>query len=114
MLSDDEISIPSAQREAVNNFLAATQQQLPTLDTVPLPEKVFHYTNIAGLLGILRTGRMWATHYQYLNDASEGRYTYDLAKDLIAEQGAELGNARIAAFLSAAANVYPGAYNETY
>lgn len=33
--------------------------------------ELFHYTNFAGLKGILQTQSLWATHYRYLNDASE-------------------------------------------
>jgi Protein of unknown function (DUF2971) len=33
---------------------------------------VFHYTNTAGLLGILSSRTLFATDYRFLNDASEG------------------------------------------
>lgn len=32
---------------------------------------LYHYTDEAGLLGILRSGRLWATDIRYLNDAEE-------------------------------------------
>jgi hypothetical protein len=35
---------------------------------------LYHYTTQAGLLGILSDKDIWATHTQYLNDASEYRY----------------------------------------
>jgi len=34
-------------------------------------EKLYHYTTWAGLLGILQTKTLWATHYKFLNDYSE-------------------------------------------
>lgn len=34
-------------------------------------EKLYHYTTWDGLLGILRTQTLWATHYRFLNDYSE-------------------------------------------
>ena len=34
-------------------------------------ETLYHYTTWAGLLGILRTQTLWATHYKFLNDYSE-------------------------------------------
>lgn len=34
-------------------------------------EKLFHYTTWDGLLGILQTQALWATHYKFLNDYSE-------------------------------------------
>lgn len=34
-------------------------------------ESLFHYTSQAGLRGILSTGKLWATHYSFLNDKKE-------------------------------------------
>lgn len=31
----------------------------------------FHYTNAAGLSGIIQNQTLWATHYAYLNDSEE-------------------------------------------
>ena len=39
---------------------------------------VFHYTDSAGLLGILSSKSLFATHYRYLNDVSEGSLIRDL------------------------------------
>ena len=33
--------------------------------------KLYHYTTWEGLLGILQTQTLWATHYRFLNDYSE-------------------------------------------
>lgn len=42
------------------------------------PEKLlYHYTTQAGLLGILEKKQIWATHYRYLNDISEGKIISD-------------------------------------
>lgn len=38
-----------------------------------MSKRLFHYTNIDGLLGILETQSLYATHYNYLNDLSEGK-----------------------------------------
>jgi hypothetical protein len=38
------------------------------------PGVLWHYTNAAGFLGIFRSGKLWATNTDYLNDASEMRY----------------------------------------
>lgn len=35
------------------------------------PGMLWHYTNAAGFLGICRSGKLWATNTDYLNDASE-------------------------------------------
>jgi len=34
-------------------------------------EKLYHYTTWDGLIGILQTQTLWATHYKFLNDYSE-------------------------------------------
>jgi hypothetical protein len=36
--------------------------------------QLFHYTSAAGLDGIIRSQTLWATHYAYLNDATEIRH----------------------------------------
>jgi hypothetical protein len=41
---------------------------------------LYHYTNQAGLLGILGSGEFWATKIQYMNDATEFEYALGLAK----------------------------------
>ncbi|HTQ14782.1 MAG TPA: hypothetical protein VMH86_12985 [Rhizomicrobium sp.] len=34
-------------------------------------DRLFHYTNSAGLYGILTSGTVWATHFRFLNDRKE-------------------------------------------
>jgi hypothetical protein len=108
--------LPAVQRTAINNRLTPIQSELPQIDGLPLPERVFHYTDIAGLLGILQSGRLWATNYQYLNDASEVRYAYLLAREVSADvaknRAALSGRAEL--FYSQAAAIAPGLYKETY
>lgn len=38
------------------------------------PQHLFHYTNSIGLRGIVQRKKIWATHYRFLNDASEIDY----------------------------------------
>jgi hypothetical protein len=44
------------------------------------PPILYHYTTAAGLLGILKSKEIWATHTQYLNDAREFRHAVSLVK----------------------------------
>ena len=37
----------------------------------PLAEELYHYTGIHGLRGIIESQTLWASHYQFLNDAEE-------------------------------------------
>ncbi|MFL0278165.1 DUF2971 domain-containing protein [Mycobacterium sp. SMC-19] len=41
------------------------------LSPEPLPDTLYHYTDIYGLEGIYRSGELWATNALYLNDTSE-------------------------------------------
>lgn len=49
------------------------------LDRVP-PPILYHYTDQHGLLGILKSKEIWASHTQYLNDAREFRHAVGLVK----------------------------------
>lgn len=39
---------------------------------------IYHYTDVAGLIGIITSGCIWATHVGRLNDSSENRYGHEL------------------------------------
>jgi hypothetical protein len=60
------------------------------LSKTPKPKTpIYHYTTQGGLLGIIETREIWATHHQCLNDAQE----FIHAKDLLRRQIAELVDA---------------------
>lgn len=81
-------------RKKGETALDSLKQELDSLGLEYLngdtPPKLFHYTNTQGLLGILDSQYLWATHVSYLNDATEIRYTYELveeiSEDLIAQE----------------------------
>lgn len=45
------------------------------------PATLYHYTTQPGLIGIIRQKEIWATHTQYLNDATEYKYGLQIALD---------------------------------
>jgi hypothetical protein len=48
------------------------------------PDKpLYHYTTQAGLLGIIKSRQIWATHTQYLNDRREFLHAVDLVREEI-------------------------------
>jgi hypothetical protein len=47
---------------------------------------IFHYTTAAGLLGILKSRSLWATHYRYLNDTSEVAAIRGLIEPILQEE----------------------------
>jgi len=55
------------------------------------PELLYHYTTQQGLLGILEKGCIWATHYRYLNDTSEGHIVSKLLFEELAKRSDDEG-----------------------
>lgn len=43
-----------------------------------IPETLYHYTSLQGLLGILESGQLWASHIRYLNDQSEQKHIWSM------------------------------------
>lgn len=48
-------------------------------------ERFFHYTSAEGLLGILNSDCIWATHYRFLNDRREIRAAEDILQSHLAK-----------------------------
>ncbi|MBU4215626.1 MAG: DUF2971 domain-containing protein [Actinobacteria bacterium] len=53
------------------------------------PERVYHYTTAAGLMGILKSGTVWASHPGFMNDTRESMRGLALAKERLDEALAE-------------------------
>lgn len=47
------------------------------------PENIYHYTSMSGLLGIVTSAKLRASHIYYLNDQSEQRHVWLIIKGLI-------------------------------
>ena len=47
------------------------------------PDVLYHYTDQEGLLGIVSTGKMWATNIEYLNDQREYRHALALMEECL-------------------------------
>src|SRR5215510_2713545 len=50
---------------------------------------LFHYTDLAGLLGILSNSDLWLTHSRFSNDEQELNHGYGVAKRLIESMKAD-------------------------
>jgi hypothetical protein len=46
-------------------------------------QSIYHYTDTAGLVGILSTGKIWATHVAKLNDSTEYDYGFSLVEGFV-------------------------------
>lgn len=69
--------------------------ELPFLEpeeTVQAPPVLYHYTDQHGLLGILTSGRIWATDVLHLNDSSEVRYALSEALEVFGSGEALINN----------------------
>ncbi|MDP1947437.1 MAG: DUF2971 domain-containing protein [Nitrospirota bacterium] len=47
------------------------------------PRIIYHYTDIDGLLGMILTGKIWATHVSRLNDSSEYHHGMKIVADCV-------------------------------
>lgn len=94
-------------QEKTNAALSVIGFGLPDLNAIRLPEVVYHYTDVAGFLGIISSGFLWATDYRFLNDSSELSYVFRLASEVVREEylGAHSGLA--GKFLDYAASAPP-------
>jgi hypothetical protein len=48
-----------------------------------VPDRLWHYTDAAGALGVVQDRQLWATHALFMNDASELRLAYPLLEDAL-------------------------------
>lgn len=53
------------------------------------PPTLYHYTDATGLMGIVTSGTVWATHYGYLNDSSEFKYAVGMMQDVVEKATAD-------------------------
>jgi hypothetical protein len=49
------------------------------------PDRIYHYTDAAGLLAIIQTKTIWATDLAFLNDSREFVHTVGLVSRLVEE-----------------------------
>ena len=54
------------------------------------PDRLFHYTTPAGLIGILKTKSLWATHVDFLNDRREAKHFESLVRETAKSMAASL------------------------
>lgn len=69
------------QEDLRRRILKLTRREIATGQ--PLPETLYHYTNISGLLGILQSGSFWASDRRLFNDKSEVEYGANLAHEIL-------------------------------
>src|ERR1039457_2451973 len=55
----------------------------------PLGSPLFHYTSLATFNQILKTRKLWASHFRYLNDVTEFRYAVQIISERIQSRQGE-------------------------
>ncbi len=50
------------------------------------PSVLYHYTSMVGLLGIGRSGKIYASDSRYLNDITDSAYVFEFLKDFVDQQ----------------------------
>lgn len=73
---------------ATNVFLKVQSLRAQMQDH-PQPPRLYHYTDVQGLLGIIQSQTLWATHVDYLNDSSEVQYARRLVVEMLTAYEAE-------------------------
>jgi Protein of unknown function (DUF2971) len=63
------------------------------------PDFLYHYTTQQGLLGIIKTQEIWASHTQYLNDAREFRHGIAVVEEQLNAMKKETSNQEKTALL---------------
>jgi hypothetical protein len=76
-------------------------------------EPLFHYTDMAGMLGILRTETIWFTSIFHLSDPSELAHTIEIALGILEEE-AQAGDRVVQAFCAWMAHVLVKAGGEIF
>jgi hypothetical protein len=87
-MSDLQVTEPlEPDWNVVQNKWAARHQQPP--------EVLYHYTTASGLVGMLSSGRLWATNARFLNDPTEIQYAAKVVRNLLAK-ASELYDKKVA------------------
>jgi hypothetical protein len=79
-------------RDALEEFAGEAMRIVTSfvteLEALPIPPRIYRYTNDAGLLAILRSGTLWLTDIFDLNDPSELRHGFEQAAKILTERAA--------------------------
>lgn len=73
-------------------FIEFSEGLRAALDTEPnkCPSMLYHYTTAKGLEGILKTGKVWATNYAFMNDPAELVEGSTIIKNVVKEVDGDL------------------------
>ena len=82
-MNDQMQALPPPLQDAVEQFKKWAQGRLNSeQDKNTIKDALYHYTDGAGLRGIISSGQIWFTDYRHLNDPSEFLHGIDTAHDI--------------------------------
>jgi hypothetical protein len=102
--------------------LPSIVQRHKALWSSTFPDILQHYSSPAGAIGILETGKLWATNAKYMNDAQELSYGLDLVVSVLSDRYSRAGGLerswlaqaeRLVSDMLASNSVYLGCFCET-
>jgi hypothetical protein len=73
-------------RDELDGFVDAVLSEEGIRTEEKPPGIIYHYTTAKGLMGIIKSKHIWASHANYLNDTSERKYGETLAGDILQEK----------------------------
>jgi hypothetical protein len=80
--------LPPVFSAAVEEFANWSRRQLLTEEAASkITEPLYHYTDAAGLCGIVKSQKIWFTSYLHLNDPSELLHGLDIIHRLLKARG---------------------------
>lgn len=75
------------QRRSANRLYSALAADLARLrPDERVPAELFHYTSTTGLLEIIQSNRLWASHLEFMNDFLEVKYAKELFMHLVQKE----------------------------
>jgi len=76
--------------------LGSSAEAALTANANDSPDLLYHYTTTEGLVGIVKSRGLFATDVQYMNDASELKYSFQLFDDMARElQKRDIGGSKV-------------------
>jgi hypothetical protein len=67
-----------SKMSVMDQWAETLRVELVRLITDRPPNIIYHYTDVNGLIGLIDSGCIWATHVSRLNDASENMHGFNL------------------------------------
>ncbi|MBK8568650.1 MAG: hypothetical protein IPN81_00940 [Nitrosomonadales bacterium] len=67
----------------MERWWASLRSELAAIISQSPPTIIYHYTDINGLLGMIASGKIWATHISRLNDSSEYHHGIKVVADCV-------------------------------